>query len=214
MLIGWATYRMPHYDTIASDYNAYRSDYIGVATVSNYLNTIGWDVAVLDMGCGTGKPIAAVIAGRVREYTGIEVSPNMARRFMHDVPMAKCLVADLATVNLGTSEFGLCFSWGSLCHLSPDSQRSALAIAARHTRVGGMIIFTGGVDEGSCSGSVGPLSVQHYSLGVSAYDDFLASHGCKPQFKGEVENGAAYLFAYTRIAQQGGPANAFGAADL
>lgn len=192
---------MTHYDTIAPDYNSYRSGSIGVATVGRYLDRLGWDIAVLDMGCGTGKPIAEAIAGRVNHYTGIEVSPNMATQFMRAVPAAECLVSDLARVDLGGRQFDLCFSWGSLCHLVPDAQRDALAIVARHTRVGGMIMFTGGIDEGSCEGSVGPHPVVHYSLGAAAYDDLLGAHGFRPHFKGGVENGAAYLFAYTRIAQ-------------
>lgn len=188
---------MSCYDTIAPDYNTYRSDSIGVATVSACIDSLAPDVAILDMGCGTGKPIAVAIAPKVKEYTGVELSPAMAAQFKKAVPMAKCIVSDLATVDLGESEFGLCFSWGSLCHLRPEAQEAALSIVVRHTKYGGQILFTGGFTAGSCEGSVGPHRVQHYSLGAAVYDELLASLGCEARFKGPVEDGAAYVFAYT-----------------
>lgn len=193
---------MPHYDKIAPLYNAQRSDSIGVATVSGYIDALGWEVSVLDMGCGTGKPIAQTIAGRVKAYTGVDVSPAMASAFRRAVPGAMCLESDLATVDLGSHLYDLCFSWGALCHLKPENQRSALTIAINHTKIGGMILFTGDPEQGTCRGHVGPHEVCHYSLGGAAYDDVFASQGCKPEFKGEVEEGAAYLFAYRKLAQR------------
>jgi len=191
---------MSHYDAIASVYNAHRSDSIGVATVSRYIDTLGWDSSVLDMGCGTGKPIAMAIAGKVRAYTGVDVSPDMASAFRRALPTATCIVADLAAVDLGSTMYDLCFSWGALCHLEPEDQRSALAKAICHTKPGGLILFTGSAEKGMCDGYVGPHQICHYSLGAAAYDDVFVSQGCKPKFKGEVEGGAAYLFVYHKLA--------------
>jgi hypothetical protein len=83
--------------------------------------------------------------------------------------------------------------------LPPAAQRAALASAAAHTRLGGIILFTGGEIAGQCQGQVGPLTVHHYSLGLAAYHQCFADWGCSPLFHGAVENGAATIMAYQRI---------------
>lgn len=189
---------MSRYETIAADYDTYRSRSIGVSTLIQWLGAPESNVSVLDLGCGTGTPIAKALAGRVRHYMGVECSVEMARRFRKAVPVAECILADVATVDLGSLMFDLCFSWGALCHLRPEAQCEVLPRVVRHTKVGGTILFTGGRDAGSCDGWIGPHRVRHYSIGADAYDQLLVSNGCEPQFKGEVEDGAAYLFVYRR----------------
>lgn len=197
---------MTDYDRIAAVYDDYRSGTIGIPTIAKYLGLLGSDLSVLDMGCGTGKPIAMGIAPLVSRYVGVEASAGMAARFQQAVPSATCLVADLAVMDLGDETFDLCFSWGSVCHLLPARQTAALSCVVQHTKPGGLILFTGGSEAGSCAGKIGPHEVRHYSLGLSGYDRLFSSLGCAALFQGEVEQGTAYLFVYRRMCDHERPA--------
>lgn len=187
---------MTRYDPISTIYNDHRDD-TGVATMRRYIEALGPAATVLDLGCGTGWPMATSLAHQVAAWVGVDESPEMIAQFSTAVPTATTLTSDMATMDLGSLQFDLCFSWGAICHLQPELQIATLKRVAAHTRPGGRILFTGGPDAGSCNGHVGPHEVHHYSIGQAAYDELMTSLGFSPASGGLVEAGF-WLFVYDK----------------
>ncbi len=50
---------------------------------------MGDGLTVLDLGCGTGYPIAVRVARRVSRYLGIDNSEAMLSAFRRNVPLAE-----------------------------------------------------------------------------------------------------------------------------
>jgi ubiquinone/menaquinone biosynthesis C-methylase UbiE len=54
---------------------------------------------VLDIGCGTGKPVAEVLAAAGHQVTGYDVSPTMVELARARVPGARFEVGDLRALD-------------------------------------------------------------------------------------------------------------------
>lgn len=157
------------YDTVADQFDTLRSHDIGVADLLALVQTFPHPPAILDLGCGTGFPIAQALIARAGRYVGIDNCAGMCEVFRRRLPQAECRLGELDDLAGLAGPFDLIFSWGALCHLPPERQRHAIAGAARLLARGGLLAFTGGDEPGSCPGRVGPLVVQHHSLGREGY---------------------------------------------
>lgn len=65
---------MSIYNKVGATYDSMRSN-IGVKDILHEVGILGNDIRVLDLGCGTGHPIAKAISPIVKEYCGIDSSP-------------------------------------------------------------------------------------------------------------------------------------------
>lgn len=63
--------------------------------VARFASMPAADVTVLDIGCGSGRPIASHLAAEGHSVTGIDSSPAMVELFRPNVPDAEAIVADM-----------------------------------------------------------------------------------------------------------------------
>jgi trans-aconitate methyltransferase len=73
--------------------------------------------ALVDIGCGSGEPIARHLIDRGVEVTGVDSSPEMMALFAHNFPSYSAQVADMRTLSLSRRFDGL-LAWNSFFHLS------------------------------------------------------------------------------------------------
>lgn len=132
---------------------------------------------ILDGGCGTGRPIAAWLAARGAEVTGLDGAPAMGAPFLRNRPAARFVLGDMPGPALGRRFDGI-LAWHSLFHLSPAEQRATLARLAAHAVPGGVLMFTSGPAAGEARGRVGHAAVYHASLAPEEYRVTLATRGC------------------------------------
>lgn len=180
---------MSLYDNIAGSYNQLRSASIGVESIRSQIEPLGANIAVLDLGCGTGMPIAAAIAPMVNSYTAIDESQAMIDLFQAAALPAQAMVMNMEDLAFPPSTFDVIFSWGAFCHLSPEKQVVTLEKVPNLLKENGLLIFTGGESAGECDGAVGDCAVHHYSLGYDAYDAILSALGLVLKSRGYVEGG-------------------------
>lgn len=133
--------------------------------------------AVLDLGCGTGRPIAEWLVAQGYCVTGVDFSPAMLGLFRTHLPQALAVAADMRRLDLGC-RFAAIVGWGSFFHLMEAEQRRALPRIAGHLAPGGRLLLTVGPAEGRVTGHVGGEQVHHASLSVAEYRDLLARQGC------------------------------------
>jgi len=189
--------RNPLYDPVVDLYGSLRSDTVGLEAVGELVKGYGPDSSVLDLGCGTGRPIAMTLAPQAAQYVGVDESEAMLRAFARNVPAATALQVPMEEADFPAYEFDVVFSWGALCHLRPDAQVRTLKAAVNWLRPGGTLAFTTGPEAGEAVGRVGPLRIIHYSFGTAAYDTLLIPLGMQAIAKAYAEGGF-FLYTYKK----------------
>ena len=161
------------YDKVGSEYDSYRG-LVGLKDVLNQVNVLGRNINMLELGCGTGHPIAKEISPIVNQYLGIDSSQSMLDEYLKKVPNANCTLLDMAKIEQIPGKWDFIFSWGAICHLPIELQKKTMLAASKLLKSGGRFLFTGGKETGECTGSVGKYTVYHYSMGEASYTEYLS----------------------------------------
>lgn len=131
---------------------------------------------VLDLGCGSGHPVARDLVRRGFRIFGIDSSPSLIALCRQRFPEQEWLVADMRTLDLGRRFDGL-VAWHSSFHLTPDGQRALFPRLAAHAAAGAILMFTSGEDEGVRIGKWQGEPLYHASLSPTEYEALLAENG-------------------------------------
>lgn len=131
---------------------------------------------LLDLGCGTGDPIAAYFIDAGFTLVGIDYAESMIALARNRYPQAEWHVQDIRQLDLNGRFDGL-YSWDGFFHLSTDEQRTALPDLAQRISDGGAMLLTVGTGEGEVTGTVGGETVYHASLSEAEYRDILEQAG-------------------------------------
>jgi SAM-dependent methyltransferase len=132
--------------------------------------------AVLDIGCGSGVPIARFFVDYGFALTGVDAAPAMIGICRERFPEAEWVVADMRRLALAR-HFDAVFAWDSLFHLPPDDQRRMFSVFAAHAAPGAPLLFTSGPAAGEPVGDLYGAPLYHASLDAAEYRDLLAAHG-------------------------------------
>lgn len=131
---------------------------------------------ILDLGCGTGEPIAKFFIEHGMKITGIDGSPQMVTLCKERFPEQQWQVGDMRNINLGR-KFDAIIAWDSFFHLPQDDQRKMFPLFKEHIAESGILVFTSGPKEGEVYGTMDGQSFYHASLGLEEYQKLLAEHG-------------------------------------
>ncbi|HEX8262559.1 MAG TPA: class I SAM-dependent methyltransferase [Allosphingosinicella sp.] len=134
---------------------------------------------ILDIGCGTGRPIAGWLTDRGLRVTGVDSSPALIAIARKRFPEARWHVADMRALALPERFDGL-VAWHSLFHLSPEDQRPVFARMAAHAAPGAILMFTSGCSEGIRVGQWQGEPLYHASLDPAEYRRLLEQNGFEP----------------------------------
>ncbi|WP_170515232.1 class I SAM-dependent DNA methyltransferase [Ruegeria atlantica] len=131
---------------------------------------------VLDLGCGTGEPIARWFKAEGFTVTGVDFSEAMLEIAHSRWPDGDWRQADMRDFELDQRFDGI-VAWNSFFHLTADEQKDCIARMARHLRKGGMLMLTVGPSAGEEQGTVGGEPVYHASLSPAGYATCLEENG-------------------------------------
>ncbi|MBW8318179.1 MAG: methyltransferase domain-containing protein [Rhizobium sp.] len=131
---------------------------------------------VLDIGCGSGEPMAADLLARGLAVTGVDSSETLIGLCRERYPSGDWRVADMRGLALGRT-FDALLAWHSFFHLTPDEQRAMFPLFAAHSADGAMLMFTSGPAEGVAIGSFEGEPLYHASLGPEEYRRLLRENG-------------------------------------
>ncbi|MBX9579077.1 MAG: class I SAM-dependent methyltransferase [Gemmataceae bacterium] len=108
--------------------------------------------AVLDVGCGCGRPIAEYLAGRGFRVTGLDGSARLLDHARRAVPAAAFVHGDMRTADPG-GPFDAAVAWDSVFHLPRPDQTSMFARLAGWLVPGGRLLIAlgGSADDGFTS---------------------------------------------------------------
>lgn len=131
---------------------------------------------VLDLGCGTGEPIARYLIGQGYKVVGLDLSASMLAFCRSRFPEAEWMQADMRELSLGRSFDGI-VAWDSFFHLEADDQRMMFARFASHCLPGAPLLFTSGPEAGESIGQWFDEPLYHASLDEAEYQSLLEANG-------------------------------------
>jgi SAM-dependent methyltransferase len=132
--------------------------------------------SVLDLGCGSGEPIARYFIACGHDVTGVDSSPALISLCTERFPGSTWTVADMRRLDLGRRFDGI-VAWDSFFHLTPDNQRGMFPIFRDHIAERGALMFTSGPAHGVAIGSFHGEPLYHASLDVDEYRSLLDQCG-------------------------------------
>ena len=131
---------------------------------------------VLDLGCGSGAPVGAHLAGRGLRVTGVDGSATLISLCRQRLPGQEWRVGDMRALALGRRFEGV-LAWDSFFHLTPDDQRGMFAVFARHAAPRAVLMFNSGPGFGESIGSYRGEPLYHASLDGEEYRALLGGIG-------------------------------------
>ena len=131
---------------------------------------------VLDLGCGSGKPLADYFLTQDAVLVGVDFAPAMIEIASRHYSNANWIVADMTALpDLGA--FDAIVSWDGFFHLSPEQQRASLPRILTLLKPQGRLLLTVGPGAGEVDGWVEGEQVYHASLSIEEYCSLLEQAG-------------------------------------
>lgn len=142
------------------------------AWLDRLLGLLPANADVLDIGCGSGVPIARYVGNHGHSVTGVDGSPEMIALFERNLPGQATIVADMRSLHLGRRFSGL-IAWDSVFHLAMPDQRGMIPIFRDYAAPGAPLMFTSGPEAGEAIGTLEGEPLFHASLDPAEYSDLL-----------------------------------------
>lgn len=157
--------------------------------------------SILDIGCGSGEPIAGYFIGNGYDVTGIDTSYPLIEICRTRFPEKRWVVADMRELVLSCRFDGL-IAWHSFFHLKADDQRRMFGIFRQHANDGAALMFTAGPGHGEATGTLQGKPLYHASLAREEYESLLAAHGflLLDHIVNDPDCGAATIYLARRVA--------------
>lgn len=141
-----------------------------------FLSLIPVHSTLLDLGCGSGKPIADYLIQHNHKITGVDSSDVMIAMAQKNFPKQTWVQADMRTVELD-QKFNAILAWDSFFHLTPDDQRQIFAQFAQFSVTNTALMFTSGPMAGEAMGDMFGDALYHASLSQDEYRVLLKQYG-------------------------------------
>lgn len=165
------------YDRSAQDWHASRA---GTYPERHWIDLVAGQLPagarVLDLGCGSGHPVAADLLARGFAVTGLDFAEAMLAIARATLPLGTWIAGDMRDLPV-EGRFHAVIAWDSFFHLSGDEQRALIPRIAALLAPGGWFLFTAGPAEGEVWGAVSGGPVWHASLSPAAYAAALQEAG-------------------------------------
>lgn len=193
------------YDAVAVRYDEWSE---GATKYRSWLTELGERIpagaSVLDLGCGSGLPVARDLAAAGCHVTGVDISAVQIQRARELVPDAQFLQADISAVDFEPESFDAVVSFFALIHVPLDDQLPLLRRVAGWLRPGALFVATTGYwawtgyEENWLDGGA-PMWWSHADVGT--YRSWLAEAGLvieREDFVPEGDGGHALFWTSRR----------------
>lgn len=167
------------YDEIIGWFDKNRNKSLIEAQYINLIiNSIPKAGSILDLGCGTGEPLAQFFIEKGFKVTGVDESQKMIAMCKKRYPNEHWIISDMRKIKL-QQRFDAIIAWHSFFHLDHDSQRNMFKIFDSHIKPGGVLTFTSGEEEGEVWSNNGGQEIYHASLSKNEYENLLKASSFK-----------------------------------
>lgn len=168
------------YDRIAEGFAGMRTEFYKeqkyIDVLIDYLSP---QSSILDVGCGSGYPIASYFIEKGFHVTGIDGSKNLLNIAKNKCPRMERIYGDIRTVNLN-EQYDAIIEWWCLFHLPKNDQLEMIKRFSHWIKKNGVIEFTTGNEayEGKNSDMLSQ-ELYFYSHEPLLYEKALKENGFK-----------------------------------
>lgn len=131
---------------------------------------------VLDIGCGSGQPIAGHLIDNGFAVTGVDSSPTLIAKCRRRFPRHEWIVGDMRVLSLKRRYQGI-IVWDSFFHLPHDAQRAMFSVFHDHAAPGAAVLLTTGFEHGEAIGCFQGERLYHASLSTVEYRKLFSDNG-------------------------------------
>ncbi|HEY7855719.1 MAG TPA: class I SAM-dependent methyltransferase [Terriglobales bacterium] len=148
---------------------------IGVAEVRNWARRLRAGSSVLDLGCGPGFPITAVLVEEGLEVYGVDASPSFVAAFQRNLPGVPIVCESVLESSFFHRSFDAVLAWGLMFLLTVEEQHRLLQRFAEALAPGGRLLFTATAKANVWKD--GMTDRESVSLGAEQYRALLEAAG-------------------------------------
>jgi SAM-dependent methyltransferase len=130
------------FDALGTDYeHAFRTATAQRAALTDLLAALPPRAKVLDLGSGTGRPAAELLAAAGHDVTGCDVAPKMVEIARSQVPAARFELRDMRELSFEDGTWDAITAFFSMLQLSRAEQETLLGRLAGWLKPGGLLVF-------------------------------------------------------------------------
>lgn len=164
---------------------------VGVATVMGWSSSLRPGARVLDLGCGSGVPLAAALDAAGFHISGIDASPTLVAMFRSRLPHATVACERVEESRFFERRFDGVLAVGLVFLLPETAQRALIGRVAEALEPGGRFLFT--APARACEWPDAITGRASRSLGIDAYRALAARVGLEWNAAREDEGGNQYF---------------------
>jgi SAM-dependent methyltransferase len=170
-----------------------RSAGIGAKEVRNWARKLPRGAAVIDLGCGSGFPITAVLVAEGLNVYALDGAPSFVQAFRANFPNIPIACEAVEESTFFDRTFDAVLAWGLIFLLSPEEQRRLLQRIANMLTPGGRLLFTASAKSSVWMDAM--TGLESRSLGAEEYRRQLSSVGLAVNHEYEDEGQNHYFDA-------------------
>jgi 2-polyprenyl-3-methyl-5-hydroxy-6-metoxy-1,4-benzoquinol methylase len=129
------------YDNIAETWNKEREWYIEQPSIDEAIIRLKPGSTILDVGCGSGKPIAAYLVEKGFDVHGLDISPKLIQYAKQIIPEKKLFLADICEFTTDI-HFDAIICWSALFHIHANSHLDVLKKLHSFLKPKGLLLIT------------------------------------------------------------------------
>ena len=152
-----------------------RSNAIGVKEVRKWAKTLPRGSSVIDLGCGPGFPITAVLIEEGLEVFGVDAAPSFVTAFRQNLPGTPVVCESVLESSFFDRRFDAVLSIGLMFLLKAEEQCRLIQRFADALIPGGHLLFTAPAEPHIWTDAM--TGLESTSLGAEEYRGRLAAAG-------------------------------------
>ncbi len=165
------------YDRVCEQWHSFRRSGGINPCVERFAAYLTAPCRILDVGCGTGYPIAAFFAARGFSVVGIDISAGMLEKARAlQLPNAVFYQSDLLDFS-PEEQYGAVIAFDSVWHIGYGDQKAVYARFSALLRPGGYLLFTHGKRDGETVGQMYGQAFYYSALSGDGVRRQLAENG-------------------------------------
>jgi cyclopropane fatty-acyl-phospholipid synthase-like methyltransferase len=135
------------YDACARDYAESRDRFRSERHLVGLVRDLAKASRVLDLGCGSGKPIDSFLIAKGFDVTGVDISKEQIRLASEALPSGTFIHGDMSEVTFPPETFDAVVSFYAIFHLPREEHAGLLHKAMNLLLPGGYLLVTMGADD-------------------------------------------------------------------
>lgn len=170
-----------------------RSNAIGVMEVRKWARSLPQGSSVIDLGCGPGFPVTAVLIEEGLEVFGVDAAPSFVAAFQQNLPGTPIVCESVLESSFFNRKFDAVLSIGLMFLLKADEQRRLIQRFGDALVPGGHLLFTAPAEHHIWTDVM--TGLESVSLGAEEYRGLLAAVGLSVAAEYEDEGQNHYFSA-------------------